>query len=136
MAGTISNKTTIAIKVSTSFVTIAGVTGINGLMGGSAATIDVSDLASDAKEKLMGIPDSGSVSVAMNYIKGDAGQAALLAAYQSAEMSDFEVTLPSGDKYDFSAFVSKHGLIYSVDKQITIDAALEVTGVVTAVAGA
>ena len=56
------------------FNTVGEVTTISGLRGGSAQVIDVSTLASTRREKIMGLPDEGQITVGLNYDPADSQQ--------------------------------------------------------------
>lgn len=125
---------TITIKVGTAAaVKIGGVTEWSGLGGGSAAVIDVSDVDSTSKDKLIGIMDEGQFSIGYNMIKGDAGQAALDTARASGAECEVKV-VTSALTFTFGAFVLTNEKSGGVDRQVTGSAGLEITGSVTAAA--
>ena len=72
-----SRKTKIEITDGSTKVQIKGLTQFSGLGGGSASVIDVTDLDSDAKEKMIGLADEGQVTLSLNYMPADPGQVAL-----------------------------------------------------------
>ena len=54
------------------FTTVPQVAGISGIGGGTAREIDVTDLASTAKEFLQGLPDNGVISMPIIWDPQDA----------------------------------------------------------------
>lgn len=125
-----SKGTTFSIKVANAFVAIKGVTDFDGLGSGSAAIMDVSDLDSTRKEKEMGLPDEGSISLSVNYIPTDPGQLAIEAARNAGV--PVEMKIVSGTKqWDFDALVPTFAKAAGVDKVWTGKITLEITGEVT-----
>lgn len=125
-----SRKTKIEITDGSTKVQIKGLTGFSGLGGGSASVIDVTDLDSDAKEKMIGLADEGQVTLSLNYMPADPGQVALEEAHLSGELSEFVITLRSGATYTFSAAVLSFEKSGGVDAVIAGSVALEVSGLV------
>ncbi|MGA1806505.1 phage tail tube protein [Sphingobium sp. WW5] len=125
-----SRKTKIEITDGSTKVQIKGLTNFSGLGGGSASVIDVTDLDSDAKEKMIGLADEGQVSLSLNYLPTDPGQVALEEARLSGELSEFVITLRSGATYSFSAAVLSFEKSGGVDAVITGSVTLEVSGLV------
>ncbi len=123
-----SRKTKIEIKDGATKVQVKGLTGFSGLGGGSASVIDVTDLDSDAKEKMVGLADEGQVNLTLNYIPSDPGQIALEEARLSGELSEFVITMRSGTTYSFSAAVLSFEKSGGVDAVITGSVTLEVSG--------
>lgn len=62
---------------------------------GSRSEIDVTNLDSTAKEKILGLKDNGSVTGDINIVLADPGQIAFRASLGSDVVKDFRVTLPS-----------------------------------------
>ena len=125
-----SRKTKIEITNGATKVQIKGLTQFSGLGGGSASVIDVTDLDSDAKEKMIGLADEGQVTLSLNYMPADPGQVALEEARLSGELSEFVITLRSGATYTFSAAVLSFEKSGGVDAVIAGSVALEVSGLV------
>lgn len=59
--------------------------------GAQVSTIDVTDLDSEAMEYKAGLPDNGSLSIDINILESDAGQAACLAKFLASENANFKV---------------------------------------------
>jgi predicted secreted protein len=120
---------TVTIKVGAgTAVLIKGLNDFSGLGGGSAAVIDVTDLDSPAKEKLMGVKDEGSVSLNFNYIAADAGQIAAFGARDSVTLCTFVITIPKVKKFTFDAFVTTAEVSGGVDQKVALAIGLEITG--------
>jgi len=124
----ISKKTKIEIKVGNAFVKIGGFLNFSGLGGGSAAVIEATDLDSDAKEKLMGLPDEGSIKLDFNFFENDAGQTALVAARGTQALTSFKLTLNNKKVYAFDGYVMTAEPGAGVDKTITLSAGVEISG--------
>lgn len=76
-------------------VTINGIRSIAGLGSGKAAEIDVTTLASTAKEFRMGLQDFGSFTLNFIWNLDDAGQAEMLDKMGSQTPASFIITLPA-----------------------------------------
>jgi len=118
------------------YVQVKGFRDFSGLGGGSAAVIDTTDFDSAAKEKSMGLPDEGQVSINVIFLPKDAGQSAVRAARGTRAATKFRLTLSDGTKYDFTAFVLTFERTGSQDDVVQASANLEVTGAVTETAAA
>lgn len=75
----------------TAWIQVKEVKGINPA-GAQVSTVDVTDLDSDAMEYKAGLPDNGSLSLDINILESDAGQAACLAKFIASENANFKVT--------------------------------------------
>jgi hypothetical protein len=76
-------------------ITISGVKSVSGIGSGKAAEIDVTTLASTAREFRMGLQDFGSVTLNHNWNLDDAGQIALYNAMDGQTAQQFIITLPA-----------------------------------------
>ena len=112
--------------------------------GKQNATDDVTNLESVAEEFIATLLKPGKWDITMNRVQGDAGQLALLAAFNGMTISSFTVQLPktttqltAGDKYVFNSLVEEFDDISDVkpDKKITSKASLKVSGAITFTAG-
>jgi hypothetical protein len=116
---------------------IAEITDFNG-PGGAAAIIDITNLQSTAKEKLIGLRDEGQLSLTLNYNATDAGQAGLRAdrAERTKNLYDILFTdvaksasaMPS--RADFFAYCQQFSEQGAVNNKISANAVLEITGAV------
>lgn len=115
-----------------SFDTIPEVKSFTG-PGGSATVIDVTDLQSVAKEKRMGLPDEGQLSLTINYIPDNAVHMGLRADRAARTSVDFRIyfTDTLGTVWDFSAFVTGFSVSGAVDGVVEATVTLEITGAIT-----
>lgn len=122
----------LSIKVGSAYVHIAEIKDFSAF-GGSAAVIDITNLDSQAKEKLMGLQDFGQVTFNFNHIASDAGQVALETAKASRLKQDFNLTLTDtpATTYSFSAFVLSKGISGGVEQAVSGSCTVEITGEVT-----
>ncbi len=88
-----------------SFTDIPGVRSIRGLGGGAASVNDTSDLDSSAKEKLLGLPDEGQLSVPMNVNHNNSVHQALRAARLAKTRLEFRVTFSNSKIAQFFGYV-------------------------------
>lgn len=96
--------------------------------------IDVTTLDSEGgyREFMQGYRDSGTVELTGFHEKGDAGQAALRAAFDSGVAGDVQVDFPDGTVVSFRAFVKGYTLgAAEVDGAVGFGAVLRITGAVT-----
>lgn len=106
-------------------------------------SVDVTNLESGSdQENLLTIRKSSTFTVKGNRVSSDAGQTAVVAAYQGATLSAFVVTLPKtptqttkGDSYSFSAFVMSASFDVSPTGKIDFSMDLMTSGPVTFTAG-
>ena len=150
VTATVTNKTTntFAIQIDTTGKTIAAGTGaatpatytavanvrsISDLESGSASEIDVTNLASTAKEFRLGLADNGSFSLTIDHSNADAGQAALQARRLDGALVNMKVILPSGatPTASFSALVKKFSKSAAVDGVVSASVDVRVSGTIT-----
>jgi len=96
-----------------------------------AAEIDITNLSSTAKEKLLGLQDFGSFSMEIHpdFDAGAAGQNDLRAAQASGAEKAFLLTLPDGTTVAFSARVQNATSITGgVDAALAGSVSLTITG--------
>ncbi|MBM6577116.1 hypothetical protein KCP91_12105 [Microvirga sp. SRT01] len=129
--GITTAKTKFEWKVGTgAAVKIGGVVSFSGLGGGSSAVIDTTDFDSTAKEKAMGLPDEGQVSLSMILIPGDAGQTALGAARSAQTKGTLIITLSDKTIYTQDAFVLTFERNGEQDDVAKASCNLEITGAI------
>lgn len=75
--------------------------------GGQSADIDVTTFASVAKETASGLSDPGTWAMTGNWVAGDAGQALLYTAKDSADPYAFKITYPNGDMVEAIGYVTQ-----------------------------
>lgn len=128
-------------STSTAASTAAGalvgeVTDFNG-PGGQANIIDVTNLGSTAKEKLVGLRDEGQVSMSLNLSFSDAGQIALRADRASRTRRKCVIkfndstTDAAKTKAIFDGYVLGFSVSGAVDDKVGANCVIEITGAVT-----
>lgn len=112
---------------SATFAKVGEVTSV-GAPSGEAADIDVTHLESEAKEYLVGLPDEGSIEIAMNAIAGDAGHDNLIDAKDTQERRWLKITWSNGDVWHVMALVKKYTWSAGVDAKIEAAASFRTSG--------
>lgn len=97
---------------------------------GEASEIDITTLASTAKEFRQGLQDFGNFSIELLRDPADLGQIELLSAKALQATRTFILTLASGDVATFEGFVKSLTTAGGVDAVITGSASIRVTGAV------
>lgn len=106
--------------------------------GGAAGVIDITHLRSTAKEKLMGIPDEGQISLSLNYNPTDAGQLGLQSDRRARYKNLYDIlftdctvsasAMPSrGAFWGYCLQFSEQG---AVDAKVQANAVIEITDMV------
>jgi len=113
-------------------VAVDGITGFNG-PSGSAGVIDITDLNSTAKEKLMGLPDEGQISLDLVYVSTDIGQVALRTdrATRTRRVVSIKLTDGSSSLVYADAYCTGFSITGAVDDVIKASATLELSGPLT-----
>lgn len=116
------------------FLPIGNVTGFSG-PGGSASVIDATNLASTAKEKLMGLPDEGQFTIALNYDPDNASHVALRTARKARSLVEFKIALTDATPTNltFFGYVLGFQIKGQIDDKITADLTIEIDGPVSEV---
>jgi len=110
-------------------IAIAGVKSVSGIGSGKAAEIDVTTLASTAREFRMGLQDFGTVTLNINWNLDDAGQIALYNAMDGQTPQQFIITLPATNPT-----VTKNvwtATVYVLSMEVSADADNVAMGTVT-----
>lgn len=144
----VTNKTTntFAVNIDTTGKTVTAGTGtatpvtftpVNNLktfsgFDGQASEIDVTNMASTAKEFRLGLTDPGHFQIEMDQDNGDAGQLAMRAAQVSGAIKTFKLILPAGTTptATFTAFVKSFSTAGGVDQVAKSSAQLRISGAV------
>jgi predicted secreted protein len=121
----VENKTTPA-----TLIVIGEVISFDG-PGGKAAIIDITNLASAAKEKLPGLPDEGQFTLSVNFNADDPGQAELRASRIAQELRVFHVTFVDGGVAKFSAYIMEFKVSGKADSKVEASIGMEISGLVT-----
>lgn len=95
---------------------------------GEASDIDITTLASTAKEFRQGLQDFGSLSIELMRDPTDVGQAAMEAAKAAQATRAVVITLPDGAIATFNAYVKSISTSGGVDSVANGTANLKVTG--------
>lgn len=113
-------------------VTINGIVSISGIGSGSATEIDVTTLASTAKEFRQGLRDFGSISVELIRNQDDLGQKEMFDAMGLQAVRTFIVTLPTSTANvgTFEGFVQSLSTDINADGVVTGSATVRITGTV------
>jgi hypothetical protein len=113
------------------FTNVGNVTGFQG-PGGSAAVIDVSNLDSTAKEKLIGLADEGQFTFDMNLDPDNAAHQALRDARATRVRKEFRLTLTDtvATVLIFYGYVLQFRIQGAVDQVVKASVSLEVDGAV------
>ncbi|MDN4069936.1 phage tail tube protein [Paenibacillus vini] len=110
---------------------VAELTSIGGLEL-SADTIDVTSLDSDGgyREFIGGFKDGGEVSISGFFNPGDAGQAAVYAAFNSGARTACEIQFPAALKasWTFDAVVTAFSTGAELEEAVSFEATLKVSG--------
>lgn len=110
-------------------VTIGGVVSFSGF-DGEASDIDITTLASTAKEFRQGLQEFGNFTIEMMRDPSDAGQIELLSAKAAQATREVILTLASGDVATFNAYVKSVTSSGGVDAVVTGSANLKISGAV------
>lgn len=113
----------------TEFVTIANVVGFSG-PGGAASVIDITNLSSTAKEKLMGLPDEGQFTMDLNLDPDAASHIALRNARANRTRVEFKINLTDTTPTTaiFFGYVLGFQLNGAVDQQVKAALTIEIDG--------
>lgn len=115
----------------TSFLAIGNITDFSG-PGGQASVIDVSNLDSVAREKLMGLPDEGQITFNLNLDPDDARHIQLRNARAARTRCEFKIQLTDTTPAIgvFFAYVLGFVLSGGVDQPVKAAVTLEIDGAV------
>ena len=105
--------------------------------GGQANVIDVTNLNSTAKEKLVGLRDEGQLSLSLNFNYSDTAQAAIVT--DRAARTKRKCVIKFNDSTDdtiktkalFDAYCLGFSISGAVDNKVSANAVIEITGAVT-----
>lgn len=111
------------------YTVIAEVKSFSGF-DGQASEIDVTNLASTAKEFRLGLVDEGGFSFEMNQVNADAGQAALRASKNAGTLKSYKLALPNGEVATFGAYAKSLPTAGGVDNVLSSSVALRISGAV------
>jgi hypothetical protein len=124
------------------YTVIKNVTTIDGIQGGSASDIEVTNLSSVAKEFVTGLIDNGEISLNVKYDYADAGQGIVQTALTNSALCIFKVALPvaagetTGASFTFQGTPKTFSKSIGVDGVIESSISIKVSGSVTITAAA
>ena len=109
---------------------VSGVVGIKGIGSGKATEINVTTLASTAKEFRQGLQDFGTITIDLIRSEDDAGQQALATALAAQTNETCVIVLPSGTVKTgtFTCFVTRLQSDVDADGVVKGSVDLRVTG--------
>lgn len=113
----------------TEFATIGNITDFSG-PGGQASVIDVSNLSSTQREKLMGLPDEGQITFNLNYDPDNSAHQALRNARRDRTLVEFRLTLTDATPATATFFGYVLGFVISggVDQAVKAAVTVEIDG--------
>jgi len=113
----------------TTFTAIGNAKTFSGL-DGTSTIMDITNFASTGKEYLAGLYDGGACTFDLDIDNADAGQQAARTAQQTSVVKAFKIILPAGTtpNITFNAYVTKFTMVGGVDKPLTGQIALKITG--------
>ena len=102
--------------------------------GGSASIIDVSDLDSTFREKILGLPDEGQLSFTIHYIADNAQHQALRSDRAARTLRNFRITWTDTSpsiQWSFTGYVTEFSVSGGVDDVVLANTVIEITGAIT-----
>jgi len=100
--------------------------------GGSAAVYETTHLRTTAKEKKIGLPDEGQLTLAINWcLETDLGQQAASNARKARTEKNFKLTFSDDSTATFSGYVLGLSASGAVDDKVSGSITIEITGAVT-----
>lgn len=118
---------------SPTFTLIPNVVSFNG-PGGTAQVIDVTNLASVAKEKRAGLADEGQLSLTLHYNPDDTVHQAIRTARSNRTQKQFRIEFTDDSpttKWTFFGYVLGFSVSGSVDSAIESQVTIEIDGPIT-----
>lgn len=119
-----------SVSGSPSYTAVSNIKTFSGF-DGSSSEIDVTNLASAAKEFRVGLEDNGQFNIELDRDLADVGQTALLAARDSNDGKLFKLTLSNGAYATFTGYVKKFSMSGGVDAVLKGSVDIRISGPVT-----
>jgi len=115
-----------------STATIGGIISMSGIGSGTASEIDVTTLASTAKEYRQGLKDNGSMTFELIRDEDDAGQVELKEMEDAQATREFVITLPSStlNVFTFDGFVTSLTTEVGADDVVRGSCTVKITGAI------
>ncbi|WP_246795626.1 phage tail tube protein [Burkholderia perseverans] len=98
--------------------------------GAASAKIDVTTIASEAKEYALGLSDPGTFAMSGNWKSTDPAQMALLAAHADKKPRVVKATFPDNSAFSFVGLVDQFTWSADPDNVVTATFNMQVTGTV------
>lgn len=100
---------------------------------GSAPVIDVSNLSSTAREKNVGLPDEGQITLTVQYDPDDTGQTRLKTLRTNRTSGNFKIEMSDSPAtvLSFSGYVLQFSRSFSIDEVVMGSVTIEISGSVT-----
>lgn len=100
---------------------------------GSAPVIDVSNLSSTAREKNVGLPDEGQITLTVQYDPDDTGQTRLKTLRTNRTSGNFKIEMSDSPAtvLSFSGYVLQFSRSFSIDEVVMGTVTIEISGSVT-----
>lgn len=111
---------------------IGGVMGFNG-PDGAASEIDITDLASTAKEFIPGLRDEGSISIDLLFLTTDTAQSQMISDRASRTKSRMAIDYndASSSRDHFEAYCMSFAKTGAVDDAVKATVGIRITGPIT-----
>lgn len=128
---TITDNTDAATATPSAWIAIGEVSTWDG-PGGSASMYETTHLGSTAKEKQIGLPDEGQITLSTNWILDtDVGQQAAATARAARALKNFRLTFSDSSTATFAGYVLGLASSGGVDDKTSGSITIEITGAVT-----
>mgnify|MGYP001159301782 FL=1 len=128
---TITDNTDQALATPLEWTEIGEVVSFDG-PSGTASVIDVSHLGSTAKEKLIGLPDEGQITLSVNWdLENDTGQQAAMDARAARKEKNFKLTFSDASTATFAGYVLGMSVSGGVDGKVEGSITIEITDDIT-----
>ena len=126
MAGIKANITILNVSIGGTMTPVGCITDIGS--SSSSNTIDSSCLSSTSAETTAGLPSAGELSLSLNLLTADAGQAEMRRLFEQAEEGTFEIILSDGQNLAFAGTPTSWDLSVAVDSIVTVSSNVTLTG--------
>jgi hypothetical protein len=128
---TIDDNTDTATATPLAWVEVGEVTNFDG-PGGEATMYETTHLQSTAKEKMVGLPDEGRLTLSINWdLDTDLGQQTCATARAARTLKNFKLTFSDDSTATFSGYVMGLAASGGVDDKVAGSITIEITGAVT-----
>ena len=114
----------------TTWVDIGEISSFTGF-DGQSNDIEVSNLASTAKEYRLGLQDFGQFTLELQFVRADAGQVVLDTLNASKAVAKFRMTLPDTEVATFDGLVKSFSIAGGTDQTLSGTCTIRQTGAPT-----